>query len=319
MGDRPFDAATFRAEHPEFCDPAKVLVPGLGPSPPTEGAVAFDGETSALTGVLKDPDTLPGLLKRGPEAAGFYRSFRFTDPWGIFVRRAPVVAIKEEFHRIIMRALKGYMDKAPGYGGASVESLVDQMEFGLALDFLVTHLRFHHAVDVAAARLELAEGQAKYAPYQETYWREFANPPKDPRAIGNLEECLANYEAFRSYMNPNYNDAVAKIVESALEERNSSEWKAFFIGGRWGEEVANFLSRQPPGYRDFTKLCTRRTSVGSTNYVRVMYMPDPDARDQRTKELSDRIGGRSVENSAILESVPEPPMYLLTSPGHSTA
>jgi len=131
---------------------------------------------------------------------------------------------------------------------------------------------------------------------------------------GNLEECLANYEAFRSYMNPNYNDAIAKIVESALEERNSSEWKAFFIGGRWGVEVANMLSRQPSGYRDITKLCIRRTSVGSTNYVRVMYMPDADARDLRTKELSDRIAGRVVEKSSIPESVSEPPMYLLRSP-----
>jgi len=309
-----FDARTFRAEHPEFCDPAKIRVPGLGSAPPTDGAMPFDGAASALAGVLKDPGTLPGLLKLGPEAAGFYRSFRFGDPWGIFLRRGAVVAIKEEFHRMIMRALKGYMDRAPGYEGAPVEGLVDQMEFGLALDFLVSHLRFHHAVDVAAAQLELAEGEPKYAPYQETYWREFANPPKDPRAIGNLEECLANFEAFRSYMNPNYNDAIAKIVESALEERNSSEWKAFFIGGRWGVEVANMLSRQPSGYRDITKLCIRRTSVGSTNYVRVMYMPDADARDLRTKELSDRIAGRVVEKSAMPEGVPEPPMYLLPSP-----
>jgi len=314
MGEPPFDAATFRAEHPEFCDPAKVRVPGLGPPPSTDGAVAFDGEATALAGVTKDPATLPGLLKQGPEAAGFYLSFRLANPWGIFLRRGAVVAIKEEFHRMIMRALKGYMDRAPGYEGAPVEALVDQMEFGLALDFLVTHLRFHHAVDVAAAQLELAEGQARYAPYQETYWREFANPPKDPRAIGNLEECLANFEAFRSYMNPNYNDAIAKIVESALEERNSSEWKAFFIGGRWGVEVANMLSRQPPGYRDITKLCIRRTSVGSTNYVRVMYMPDSDARDLRTNELSQRITGRTVEKSAIPETVPDPPMYLLPSP-----
>jgi len=314
MGEPPFDATTFRAAHPEFCDPAKVRVPGLGPPPPTDGAVAFDGEATALAGVTKDPATLPGLLKQGPEAAGFYLSFRLANPWGIFLRRGAVVAIKEEFHRMIMRALKGYMDRAPGYEGAPVEALVDQMEFGLALDFLVTHLRFHHTVDVAAAQLELAEGQPRYAPYQETYWREFANPPKDPRAIGNLEECLANFEAFRSYMNPNYNDAIAKIVESALEERNSSEWKAFFIGGRWGVEVANMLSRQPPGYRDITKLCIRRTSVGSTNYVRVMYMPDSDARDLRTNELSQRITGRTVEKSAIPETVPDPPMYLLPSP-----
>lgn len=306
-----FNPLSFRADHPEFCDPATVRVPGLGSCPPTSSATPFDGDVSAFRGVAKDPNTLPDMLKRGPEAAGFYVSFRLAEKWGIFLRRPAVVAIKEEFHRMIMRDLKGYMEKAPGYEGASVEDLVDQMELGLGLDFLVSHLRFHQAVDVAAAQLELAEGHPLYAAYQESYWREFANPPKDPRAIGNLEECLANFEAFRSYMNPNYNDAIAKIVEAAVEERNSSEWKAFFIGGRWGVEVASMLSRQPPGYRDFTKLCTRRTSVGSTNYVRVMYMPDPQVRAAKVQELSARIAGRPVEQSVLPEGGADPAIFLL--------
>src|SRR3989337_2406728 len=103
-----FDPNAFRAAHPEYCAPASVRVPGLGAPPPTAGASPFDGNLSPLAGIARDPDTLPGLLKHGPEAAGFYLSFRFGDPWGIFLRRARVVAIKEEFHRIIMRALKGY-------------------------------------------------------------------------------------------------------------------------------------------------------------------------------------------------------------------
>lgn len=302
---------TFRAEHPEFCDAAKVRVPGLGAAPPIEGATRLDGDLGPQRDIPKDPDALPAMLKRGAEAVGFYLSFRTSDRWGVYLRRPALVALTEEYHRIIMRDLKGYMDPSPGYDGPPVGDLVEKIEYSLALDFLVSHLRFHAAVDLAAARIELKEGEPRYAPYQEGYFAEFARPPKDPRAIGNLEECLANFEGFRNFMNPTYTDAIAKIVEGALEERNASEWKAFFIGGRWGVEIANMLSRQPPGYRDVTKLCIRRTSVGSTNYVRVMFMPDPAAREGRQRELSSRIAGRPVEASILPEETPDPPIYLL--------
>src|SRR3989304_380148 len=231
MGDRQFDPATFRAEHPEWCDTAKVRVPGLGDLPPTDGATPFDGELALPMAQVKDPDTLPNMLKHGPEACGFYVSFRLSDRWGLFIKRPALVALKEEFARIILRALKGYTDPAAGATKASIDEVLERMYYGLALDFLTSHLRFHHAVDVAAAQVELDEGQARYAPYQDVYWKEFANPPKDPRAIGNLEECLANFEAFRSFMNPNYTDAISKIVEGSLEERNSQEGKGVFIGG----------------------------------------------------------------------------------------
>ena len=305
------DPAKFRAAHPEFCDPAQVRVPGIGATPPTDGAIPFDGDASVLAGVAKDATTLPALLKQGPEACGFYLSFRLSDQWGLYLRKGRLVALKDEYDRIIRRDLKGYMAKPEGYAGAPIDELVAQLEYSLVLDFLVSHLRFHLAVDLAAAQLEIAEGVPRYAPYQDAYWREFASPPKDPRAIGNLEEALANFEAFRNYMNPNYADAISKVVEGALEERNSSEWKAFFIGGKWGVEVANMLSRQPPGYRDFTKLCIRRTSVGATNYVRVMYMPDSAAREAKTTELSGRIAGRAVEKSVLPDPVPDPPVFLL--------
>ena len=305
------DVATFRTDHPELCDAAKIRIPGIGTPPPTTAAVAFQGDISVLAGIPKDPNTLPAMLKQGPEACGFYLSFRLSDKWGLHLRKRALVGLKEEYHRIIMRDLKGYMAKPHGYAGVPIDELVNQLEYSLVLDFLVSHLRFHLAVDLAAAQLELAEGAPKYAPYQAAQAAEIANPPKDPRAIGNLEEALANFEAFRNYMNPTYTDAIAKVVEGALEERNASEWKAFFIGGRWGVEVVSMLSRQPPGYRDFTKLCIRRTSVGATNYVRVMYMPDPQMRDVKAKELSERIAGHVVEKSVFSEAVPDPPTYLL--------
>ena len=51
--------------------------------------------------------------------------------------------------------------------------------------------------------------------------------------------------------------------------------------------------------------------MGATNYVRVMYMPDAQARDQRTKELSERIAGHPVEKSVIPETLADPPVHLL--------
>lgn len=306
-----FEPAAFRMSHSEFCDAARIRVPGVGALPSTVGAVAFDGDVSALAGVVKDGNTIPAMLKQGAEACAFYLSFRLSDRWGVFIRRAALVALKEEFARIILRDLKGYRDPAGDATKAAIDELLDGMYASLALDFLVAHMRFHHAVDLAAANVELAEGQSRYVPFQDASWEESRNPPKDPRAIGNLEECLANFEAFRGFMNPTYTDAIAKLVEGVIEERNAQEWKAFFIGGKWAVEIANMLSRQPPGYRDVTKLCIRRTSVGSTNYVRVMYLPDPDARSLRAREISARIAGREVEKSLLPDTVPDPPLYLL--------
>src|SRR3989442_4941936 len=88
-------------------------------------------------------------------------------------------------------------------------------------------------------------GVAKYAPYQAKWYNPPPKPVLNPEDVGNLEEALANLEAFRQYINPTYADGVAKLVEGRLDERNVNEWKAFFIGGRFGVEMANVLSRQP--------------------------------------------------------------------------
>src|SRR2546426_9071626 len=190
------DPANFRNAHPELCEPAKVRVPGIGSPPATDGAVPFEGDLTILAGIPKDANTIPGMLKQGPEACGFYLSFRLSDRWGLYLRKGRLVALKDEYDRIIRRDLKGYMAKPEGYAGAPIDELVAQLEYSLVLDFLVSHLRFHLAVDLAAAQIELTEGVPKYIPYQEAQAAEIANPPKDPRAIGNLEEALANFEAF---------------------------------------------------------------------------------------------------------------------------
>src|SRR5207245_10797333 len=141
-------------------------------------------------------------------------------------------------------------------------------------------------------------------------------PPKpvlNPEDVGNIEEALANLEAFRQYINPTYADGVAKLVEGRLDERNVNEWKAFFIGGRFAVEMANVLSRQPPGWKDFGKFLNRKTSVGATNYVSIQYSYNPEMLERGQVELSRRLSGGSADTPNLFKaSVPDfPNVYLL--------
>jgi|GEM_PF-4553479 len=290
------DLRNFASAHPELCDPAVVRVPGHGRLPPIEGARPFELSAENVGAyrakVAKDPEALPGMLKLGPEAVAFYVSFRLKpDAWGIYIREAGLRAVQEEYHRVIWRDLGKYADQ-------NVDDVADRVEYSLVLDYFLAHGRFHHLVDRIAAELEVKTGTPKYGAYQGAW---YDVPPKVPRApedIGNLEEALANLEAFRSYMNPAYGEGVARLVEGRLDERNVQEWKAFFVGGRFAVEMANLFSRQPAGWRDFTKFLNRRTSVGATNYVRVQYSYNPELLERGQKELSRRLAGEGTAAEA---------------------
>ena len=283
------DLSAFRSQFPALCDDARMRT--LGAHEPAAPARELDLAPETLETfsirVPKDPDTLPRILKQGPEAVGYYVSFR-TDPqhWGVYLREAGVRALKEEYHRIIWRDLGKYVDKP-------MDDVVDRIEYSLVLDYLLTHARFHHLVDYVAATREVADGRARYLPYPE--WRVDAakRPPAGPQDIVDLEEALANLEAFKNFINPGYCDAIARLVQGRIDERNAQEWQAFFVGARWGTEIANAISRQPPGFRDFTKLLNRTTSVGSYSYVRVKYSYNKQAYDDALKTLSARIDGHT--------------------------
>jgi hypothetical protein len=263
--------------------------------------------SSMRVDAAKDPNTLPNMLKMGPEAAAFYVSFRLVaDRWGIYVRQGALRALKEEYHRIIWRDLGKYADR-------NVDDVADKVETTLVLDYLLAHNRIHFLVDKAAAEWEEKEGIPRYAPYQATW---YAAPPKavmTPEDVGNLEEALANMEAFRQYINPSYAEGVAKLVEGRLDERNVNEWKAFFIGGRFAVEMANVFSRQPPGWKDFARFLNRKTSVGATNYVRIQYSYNPEMLERGQKELSRRLAGGAadVPNLFKAEAPGFPNVYLL--------
>ncbi len=294
------DPAGFASAYPDFCDPTKVQVPGLGTLPSLEGARPFpltaDHLAEYRAEVPKDPNTLPAMLRHGPEAVAFYVSFRLApDRWGIYVREASFRTLKEEYHRILWRDLGKYADQ-------NVDDIAERVEYTLVLDYLLGHNKVHFLVDRAAAELERQSGLPKYAPYQAAWSATSPKPVLQPEDVGNLEEALANLEAFRQYINPTYGDGVSRVVEGRLDERNVNEWKAFFVGGRFAVEMANVFSRQPPGWKDFSKFLNRKTSVGSTNYVRIQYSYNPQMLERGQKELGRRIAGEP----AVTEATPNP-------------
>ncbi len=305
------DLSEFAATHLEYCDPNSVRVPGHGSLPSLDGARRFELTAENLSAyqaaVPKDLATLPSMLKIGPEAVAFYVSFRLKpETWGVYVREGALRALKEEYHRIIWRDLGKYADR-------NVDDVAEKVETTLVLDYLLAHNRVHYLVDRAAAKWEVQGGTSRYAPYQAAWYAAAPKPVLQPEDVGNLEEALANLEAFRQYINPIYADGVSRLVEGRLDERNVNEWKAFFIGGRFAVEMANLLSRQPPGWKDFVKFLNRKTSVGATNYVRIQYSYSPEMLERGQKELSRRLAGGAADAPNVFkaEAGELPPVYLL--------
>ncbi len=307
------DLKVFASRFPAFCDAAAVRVPGLGVLPSLEGAgrLAMTAESlgSFRVDAPKDPDALPSMVKQGPEAIAFYVSFRLApDRWGIYLRSRGVKALQEEYHRILWRDLGKYADR-------DVSDVAERVEYSLVLDYLLTHAKFHFLVDRTAAAWEAGGSAPRYARYQAKWYAAPQKPvAQQPEDIGNLEEALANLEAFRTYANPSYGEGVAAMVDGRLDPRNVDEWKAFFIGGRFAVEMANVFSRQPAGWKDFSRFLNRKTSVGSTNYVRIQYSYNPEFLERGQKELAKRVAGDAPpasENPFKDASVEMPDVYLL--------
>jgi hypothetical protein len=304
------DLSGFAESHPEFSDPKAIRVPGLGSLPRLEGARPFELTAENLSSyrieAAKDPATLPAMLKVGPEAVAFYVSFRLVPAaWGIYIRERGLRALKEEYHRIIWRDLGKYADQ-------NVDDIANKVETTLVLDYLLTHNRTHFLVDRWAAERESADGKVRYIPYQAAWYSAPPKPAMVPEDVTNLEEALANMDAFRQYINPSYAEGVAKLVEGRLDERNVNEWKAFFIGGRFAVEMANVFSRQPPGWKDFVRFLNRKTSVGATNYVRIQYSYNPEMLERGQNELTKRIAGSTEPpNLFKAETAEFPNVYLL--------
>lgn len=291
------DLSDFKRKFPACCDPERVCVPVLGrpPSIRTAYPLSINEDLSHRLSVLnsKNSLTIQKMLKQGVEAAAWYLSFRFDpDCWGAYVREEALVALRDEYHRIIWRDLGKYTER-------DLEEDIRAVEYGLVLDYVVGHMKLHFLVDHAAAELESSDGLPRYIPYQEWQASQLAQQPTDPRQIANLEEGLANASGIRNYLNPSYGEHIAKVVEGKIDERNVQEWKSFFVGGRFSVEIANLLSRHPPGHRDFGKFLNRQASVGATNYIRVKYSFNQEKFEAGLNEIALRLGGESQKDEAF--------------------
>jgi hypothetical protein len=281
------DPATFAREFPACCTPAGIRIPNLNTAPPRVTAKhrlekSEAGLEKLGQGAARDPAAVPEFIKTGPEALAHYRSFRLGEPWGIFVREAGLVGLREEIHRIIYRDLGRTVEKPLGREG-------DMLETVLALDYLTGHMHVHYLLDHHAAVLESADGTPRYLPYLDRQ-AAFLRQPR-PGVLLDLEEALANFEGFYNFTNPGYTDPLTDLVKGSLSAEAAQSWKSFFLAGRFATEFATLLSRQPVGPRDFGKLCTRMTSVGATNYVQVRYLVNHLVREKTYAELAHRIAG----------------------------
>src|SRR5436189_6464712 len=193
------DLSMFVSAAPEFYDPKTIRVPGYVQVPSLEGARSFDLTSENLSTfrveAAKDATALPAMLKLGPEAVAFYVSFRLApEAWGVYIRQGGLRALKEEYHRIIWRDLGKYADQ-------NVDDIADKVETTLVLDYLLSHNRIHYLVDRWAATQESGDAKFRYGPYQATWYSAPPKPAMVPEDVGNLEEALANMEAFRQYIN----------------------------------------------------------------------------------------------------------------------
>jgi hypothetical protein len=309
------DLRNFQAAHPELCEVEAATLPGSrGDARPLDAqSVATDALFEEFAAEPeRDPSTLAEMLREGPDAVAWYHSFRL-DPegFGVYVDRGRVAGMKAEYHRMIWRDLANYVD-------APVDDVLPMVEYSLVLDMVLAHAKFHHLVDYATAMRELDDDKARYGPYRRRLVEFKANPPKDPRFVVDIEEALGTLEGFMNYMNPTYGENVAKVVEGRVDDKNLQEWRAFFVGGRFATEIANAFSRQPPGYRDFTKFVHRTAKVGAFNYIRVLYAMNRQLQEEGQMELCWRIDGgeyRLVENTQydnfLKVEPPDPPLYVV--------
>lgn len=123
----------------------------------------------------------------------------FGHDWGIFIRRDCMIDIGLEVARFL-----------PPGTRPSPALLHNLVLAGFASLFL--HEQFHHKVESFALRLEIVEQRPRYLPYQRRVYR---------RTLGtndNIEEALANAEAFRRAGSSPYSLMLGPTVLQALKQ-----------------------------------------------------------------------------------------------------
>jgi hypothetical protein len=314
------DREGFRQAHPEFCDPAKIRVPGLDP-PRVEGGKAVEDWRRVLAALEIPPlpperpsfkptakggsqgPTLRDVLGRGNDGAAHYLSFRL-DPgrWGVHLSRSALEVMTGEIQRVVVRGF-------PEARAAPPDTL-GELAFHLAYDYALGHAKFHAAVDDFAAEKELALGRELYGPYlQGPYLRSLGAAAPN----FNLEEALANVVALRIFLNPSALLELGHGVEKAINEDDAFRWNSYLMSTLVASEFIFLLRVLPPGYRDFLAFLGNRTEVTAYAHMSIQYNVDQQAFGKGLSRLAAQILAQPEapegEGQALLRAI-QVPQYL---------
>jgi len=160
-------------------------------------------------------DEGPNMVERtGWDTCAWYQPMHFFGhDWGIFIRRDCI--------REIAAQIAWFLPNGTPFSPALLKALI---RAGFAALFL--HEQFHHKVESLGIRLHVVERSCRYIPYQEGVYKPTYGTDD------NLEEALANADAFlRSKTSP-YSTWMGKSVVAALQ--TYLKWRFPF---------------DPPGYR----------------------------------------------------------------------
>jgi predicted RNA binding protein YcfA (HicA-like mRNA interferase family) len=109
---------------------------------------------------------------------------------------------------------------------------------------LFLHEQFHHRVESMGIRYLVVEGAGRYRPYKSGVYRPALN------TNDNLEEALANANAFRRLSDPPYSKCVSQVVRDAT--RNFLRWRFPF---------------DPPGYDQAPKYLSKAAFEKGTSLL----------------------------------------------------
>jgi hypothetical protein len=144
----------------------------------------------------------------------------FGHDWGIFIRRDCI----RENSILVAR----FLPKGTPFTPTLLKAL---MRAGFAALFL--HEQFHHKIESLGIRLHVVERSSRYGPYQKVVYRPTYGTDD------NLEEALANADAYLRTQTSPYSVWMGKTVVSALQAY--LRWRYPF---------------DPPGYRKAVKYLT---------------------------------------------------------------
>lgn len=178
--------------------------PGKGPLPPPDG---------------DDPKP------RGTwDICAWYQPIHyFGDDWGIFIRSKCILQFAREIAAFLPPSL------ASGVSASLTRDLAQS-----AFHVLFLHEHFHHKVESLAIRLFLVERMPRYVPYKDQVYR------PSYLTISNLEEALANADAFLRLSEAPYSRLVSRDVRQATKD---------YLGWRFPLD--------PPGYSEAVRYLTR--------------------------------------------------------------